>query len=273
MTPLILMVAPNGARRTKDDHPNLPMTPAELAAEAIGSADAGATIIHLHVRDEHGRHSLDPDLYLEALDAVKTAVGERMALQITTEAVGRYTPEQQIAAVRTIEPEAVSLALRELIPDDAAIDQGKDFLFWLYDRRIAPQYILYTPEDVKRFKSLHQKGVIPQKHPWALFVLGRYGQESESKPADLARYLQHHDLAHPWAICAFGRTEAATALTAAGLGGHVRIGFENNLWLRNGDLAPSNAALVAQIRDEAALIDRPIADIEATKTFLAGSAT
>ena len=71
MTPLVVMVAPNGARRTKADHPNLPLIPAEIAREAERCAAAGASVLHLHVRDEDGRHSLDPRLYLAAIDAVR----------------------------------------------------------------------------------------------------------------------------------------------------------------------------------------------------------
>ena len=131
MDPLILMVAPNGARRSKADHPNLPMTPGELAVEAERCSAAGATVIHLHVRTADGRHSLDPELYRSAIHAVRMAVGERMAIQVTTESVGLYTPEAQIAVVRELRPEAVSLALRELIPDEAHIHQAADFLHWL----------------------------------------------------------------------------------------------------------------------------------------------
>lgn len=272
MDPLVLMVAPNGARRGKTDHPNLPITSSELADEAERCATAGATVIHLHVRTSDGHHSLDPDLYRQAMKAVRTAVGDRMAIQITTESVGLYTPDAQIGVVRELEPEAISLALRELIPDEAHVNQAADFFRWLHDRRIAPQYILYTPDEVVRFHELRRMGVIPQRHPWVLFVLGRYADQATSRSSDLAAYLGHHQDDLPWSVCAFGPTEAATVLTGAGLGGHIRVGFENNLWLRDGNLARSNAELVTQIRQEAALVDRSLADIQATNAFLAATA-
>ena len=102
MTPLLVMVAPNGARRTKADHPNLPITPPEIAREAELCRAAGATVLHLHVRAPDGRHSLDPDLYRAAVDAVRAALGARMVIQMTTEAVGRYSPAEQMAAVREV---------------------------------------------------------------------------------------------------------------------------------------------------------------------------
>jgi 3-keto-5-aminohexanoate cleavage enzyme len=272
MTPLVVMVAPNGARRTKADHPNLPITPAEIAREAELCCAAGATILHVHVRDQDGSHSLDPELYRAVIDAVRQKLGERVVVQVTTEAVGRYRPAEQIAAVRALRPEAVSIALAELIPDDAAIDQAAAFLDWLKYERIAPQYILYAPEEVARFHDLRGRGVIPQRRPFALFVLGRYAARTEAQSRDLLPFLAAHDAGCPWAVCAFGPREAACVLTAAGLGGHARVGFENNLWLADGGLAASNAQLVEQVAAGASLLGREVADIRATRAFLAETA-
>ena len=272
MTPLVVMVAPNGARRTKADHANLPLTPAEIAREAELCCAAGASVLHVHVRAHDGRHSLDPDLYRAAIDAVRQRLGERMVVQITTEAVGRYSPAEQMAAVRALHPEAVSVALAELIPDDGATDQPAAFLAWLRRERIAPQYILYAPDEVARFHDLRRRGVIPQRRPFALFVLGRYAGQVEGQPPDLLPFLAAHDDECPWAACAFGPREAACVLTAAGLGGHARVGFENNLWRADGGLAASNAQLVEQVSTGARLLGRDIADIATARAFLAATA-
>ena len=80
-----------------------------------------------------------------------------------------------------------------------------------------------------------------------LFVLGRYAAGQRSDPRDLLPFLNPlPDAGMHWSVCAFGPSESACVLTAAALGGHVRVGFENNLWLANGRLADDNAALVAQ---------------------------
>jgi uncharacterized protein (DUF849 family) len=272
MSPLVVAFAPNGARRTKADHPHLPLTPAEIAREAERCAAAGATVLHLHVRDEDGRHSLAPRHYRPAIAAVRRAVGETIAIQITTEAAGRYGPDEQMATVREVHPDAVSLALAELIPDDRAIDAAAAFLAWLQAERIAPQYILYSPAEVVWFRDLRARGVIPQRRPCALFVLGRYGEHTEAQPQDLLPFLAAHDPECPWAACAFGRRESACVLSAAGLGGHVRVGFENNLRLSDGRLAMSNAELVAQVAAAAPLLGRKVADIATTRAFLADTA-
>ncbi len=270
LSPLILMSAPNGARRTKADHPNLPMTPVELAAEALRVADAGATLLHLHVRDDDGGHSLDPGRYRAAIDAVRASIGERMVIQITTESVGRYGPDEQMKVVRDLHPFSVSLALRELVPsdDDNDLARAQTFFSWLRQEEIAPHFILYTADDVRRFELFRANGIIPQKKPFALFVLGRYVDPAEVRANDLLPFLQAHDVHCPWSICVFGPVESAASLAAAALGGHVRVGFENNLWLADGQLASTNAALVAQVKKGADLMGRPLADVETTRALL-----
>ncbi|MHA1571267.1 MAG: 3-keto-5-aminohexanoate cleavage protein, partial [Alphaproteobacteria bacterium] len=115
IAPALLMVAPNGARRGKVDHPALPITAGELAADAALCREAGAGAIHLHVRGDDGGHILDAERYREAMAEVNGATGGDLVIQITTESVGLYQPEQQMALVREVRPEFVSLAIRELV--------------------------------------------------------------------------------------------------------------------------------------------------------------
>ncbi len=160
--PLIIAVAPTGGRRTKDDHPALPLDAREIADAAGACADAGAILLHLHVRDSDGRHSLDADAYGDAIAAVREAVGERMIVQVTSESMGRSSPAQQMAMVCAVRPDAVSLAVREIVPDTAAEAEAADFFSWLIETEILPQYILYSPSDVRRFAELCHRGVIPR---------------------------------------------------------------------------------------------------------------
>lgn len=103
------MVAPNGARRTKLDHPALPLTSREIADEARACAAAGATAIHLHVRDEHGGHTLDVDRYNDAIAAVRQVTGSDLVIQISTESVGRFSVREQMDCVRALRPPAIRL--------------------------------------------------------------------------------------------------------------------------------------------------------------------
>ncbi len=271
--PLIITVAPNGARKTKADHPALPIAPEELAETAARCQAAGAAMIHLHVRDAEGGHSLDPDTYRAAIEAIEARLGGEILIQATTEAAGRYQPTEQMAAMRALKPAALSLAVRELLPDGEDTAQGAAFLREMHAGGTLIQYILYDAEDVRRFERLRGEGVIPEARPAVLFVLGRYRVGSVSTPDDLLPFLaaarEGEGYRGRWMVCAFGPLEAACGLTAAGLGGHVRVGFENNLLLADGTRAPDNAALVRQVAEAAHLMGRPLADAAAARRMLA----
>ena len=92
-----IAVAPNGGRRTKADHPQLPLTPSDLARAAAACRDAGAAMIHIHVRDAQGEHLLDADAYRAATAAIRATVGDGLVIQITSEALGKYSAEEQRA--------------------------------------------------------------------------------------------------------------------------------------------------------------------------------
>ena len=256
--PLLITVAPNGAYKQRPDHPALPLTTTELGQTAKQCLDAGAAMIHMHIRDAEGRHSLDVQGYRDAQQAVKAAVGDELIIQITSEAARVYKAPEQIAMVTALKPEAVSVGLREVDQPEIGEAGLAQFFGWLAKERVMTQVIVYDVADLQRWQALRSQGVIPDA-PWSLlFVLGRYsvGQTSEAK--DLLPFVMAHTGSEPWSMCAFGAGEHACATTAAALGGHVRVGFENNLLLNNGQVAPDNAALVRQIADSARVLGRTL---------------
>lgn len=240
-----IAVAPNGGRRLKTDHPAIPLNATELAAAAAACAAAGATMIHVHVRDRGGRHLLDADAYREAIAAIRAEVQHKMIIQITSEALGAYSPAEQMAVVKATRPQAVSLALRELAPTQAEEAEFAHFLRWLAREEVAPQIILYDPAEAVRLAGMRQRGLLPWPDVAVLYVLGRYTANQTSLPCDLLPFLAvDMPCFEDASVCAFGRHEAACAVAAALMGCNVRVGFENNLWLPDGSMAPSNAALV-----------------------------
>ena len=263
------MCAPNGARKTQQDHPRLPITPSELADCAQSIQEAGASIMHVHVRDERQGHSLDVARYRTAIDAIQDRVGDQLIIQVTSEACGIYTVDQQISMVRELRPEAVSLALAELCPDPQAEPGAADFYGWLRDERIMVQHILYSPGEVQRFVDLRNRGVITDNKPFALFVLGRYTTDLTGRPEDLDAFIAAAPPDLGWAVCCFGRTEADAALRAASVGGHARVGFENNLLLPDGSMAPDNAALVHLAAEAGRQQGRPVATADQVRALLA----
>lgn len=269
--PLILTVAPNGAYKKTSDHAAVPVTPGQLAETAKRCLDAGAAMLHMHVRKADQSHSLEPEAYLAATHAVRQAVGKELVVQVTTEAAGVYAPDEQVAAVMAVRPEAVSVGLREIALGPQADARVASLFSWLARERVMTQVILYDTADVERWMAYRRQGVVPDAPWFVLFVLGRYSAGQTSSPSDLLPFLSVYDQAYPWAMCAFGRHEHACAAAAAALGGHARVGFENNLYLRDGSLAPDNAALVRQVAEVGAALGRPMATAEQVRELFLGA--
>ena len=271
--PAVIMVAPNGARRQQSDHPAVPVTISELAETASACHLAGAQAIHCHVRDKAGAHSLDAGLYREAIAEIKHRTSNAMAIQITTEAVGKYQPAEQIAVVKAVKPDLASVALRELCSSSEDMEQAVAFYRWARSAQIGIQHILYDPDDVERLARLVNAGAIPGERHSILFVLGRYSAGLESDPRDLLAFLatlQRSGLSEQcdWMVCAFGRGETAALAAALALGGHARVGFENSLLEPDGSVAEDNVAQVARITGLARAVGRPSAELHETMRFL-----
>lgn len=241
------MVAPNGARRTKADHPAIPVSIEETVVTARACFEAGAGAIHAHVRDETDAHVLDVERYRSLLAQMQQSVPD-MVVQITTEAVGRYSAEEQRTLLRELRPAFASIALAELISDcdDAAYAA---FLMELETQGTHPQHIVYDAEQFSRLLTIFEEQTTPTPLPDTLFVLGRYTKGQVSTPADLDPFLKilarHPET--PWTICAFGPGETDCLARAAELGGRVRVGFENSLWNRDGSVATDNVERVREV--------------------------
>lgn len=249
MRPVAIAVAPNGGRKIKADHPAVPLSPQEIAATAARCLDAGAAMIHAHVRAGDGSHLLDAEAYRAAIAAIRGAVGDRLVIQITSEALGTYTPAEQRAVIRDVRPEAASLALRELVPDAGEERAFADLLGWMQTSQVVPQIILYDAQDATRLADLRRRGLVPFDRLPVLFVLGRYSAGQTSRPADLLPFVDPAAPSFaPWSVCAFGAQEIACVTAGALLGGHIRVGFENNERLPDGTRARGNEDLVAAAR-------------------------
>jgi uncharacterized protein (DUF849 family) len=243
---VIIMAAPNGARKTKLDHAGLPVSIADTVTEAKHCHAAGASVLHAHVRGANDEHVLDVGLYGELLTELSRQVPE-MLIQVTSEAVGVYTPEQQVDCVKAVVPQMSSMALREITSNFEQPEFARQFFDWCDEHQVHLQHIVFTEDELQRFLDYRERGVIPASHRCVLFVLGRYSVDFQSAPADLEPFLQHDLGELDWFCCAFGNQEQACMMAAIDAGGHARVGFENNLYLPNGDLADSTATLISSL--------------------------
>ena len=243
-----VMAAPNGARRTKADHPGLPVTVDEIVSEAKACLQAGATGLHAHVRDDHGRHSLDAGRYRELLSALRREAPE-MRVQVTTESAGLYSPADQRALLRQLRPAAASVAIREMLADgdDPA---ARGCYHGAAEAGAEIQHILYDDDDVLLLKHAVGKGTVPACGLLTLLVLGRYDTQSPARLEQLAPRQERLAAELPaadHAVCAFGPAETEILQAVLRQGGNIRVGFENNLHMQDGRLAPDNAARVRAV--------------------------
>ncbi len=237
-----LMVALNGARRQRRDHPRLPVTAAQLAEAAAACQKVGAQAVHLHVRDEQGAHSLDAGRYREAMAAVAEAA-PGMAIQITTESAGIYDVADQLACLEALRPGAASISVREMAREPRLAARTYALCA---EAGTQVQHILYGPDCIARLRAWFQDGLVPGTMRDAIFVLGSYRPAIPGQPEGLAKFLNAaSDLQLTWSACAFGRHEQACLLAAVSAGGDARIGFENNIETPDGGLLADNAASVA----------------------------
>ena len=240
-----LMVAPNGARRTTADHPAIPVTIPETVATARACFAAGAGAIHLHVRDEAQRHVLDAGLYREAIAELGAAVPE-MHFQITSEAVGRYAPEEMRQLAYDVMPPGISIGVLEMMPDRQPSAEDVRLYRTLHEAGTRIQHLVFFPEEVDVLADLIAKAELPREDFWCLFVIGHYtGRISHPELIRPFRdRMAAHALVPDWAICAFAEEEHDSLVEAVAQGGKLRVGFENSLFMPDGSVAPDNAARV-----------------------------
>ncbi|MEM9043687.1 MAG: 3-keto-5-aminohexanoate cleavage protein [Pseudomonadota bacterium] len=236
-----LMVSPTGARRQKTDVAGIPLSIPEIALEALSCQRAGADAIHLHVRDRDGVHSLDAGLYREAILAV-TEQAPGLEIQITTESAGRFEVGDQLRCLAQVRPVEASVAIREMLREPSLAAK----VYGLADEvGIRVQHILFDLTDVASLREAYRSGLVPETMREAIFVLGKYAPPTLGQPDDLEPMLAAAgDLELDWMVCAFGGNELACLTRAMQLGGHARVGFENNIHLPDGSVAASNAQLV-----------------------------
>jgi uncharacterized protein (DUF849 family) len=236
MREVVIMVAPNGARKTRSDHSSLPVSIEDTVSEAALCRAVGASALHAHVRGANDEHVLDAGLYRELIAAMAQRV-PGMLVQIISS--GFEQP-----------------------------DFARQFFEWCDDHRVHVQHIVFSAEEFRHFLEYRDRGVIPAGHRCVLFVLGRYNVNFQSAPVDLEPFLKHDLSGLDWFTCAFGLREQECVMAAIEAGGNARIGFENNLHLPNGEIAPNTAALVTSLADAIESSKLAVADCERARQLL-----
>jgi 3-keto-5-aminohexanoate cleavage enzyme len=262
MNPIIITCAITGAEATRARQPNLPLTPEEQAIAAEEAIKAGASIIHLHVREDDGSPSQRPERFKEAIEAIKKRTPE-VIIQISTGgAIGESIENR--AKPLMLKPEMASLNLGTMnFGDEVFFNHPKDIVA-LADKMnqlgVVPELEIYEAGMLESAFVLLKKGIL--KTPLHFqFVLGVPGGMS-GDPRNLMHLVSLlPDGAH-WGVAGVGRYQLTLAVQAMILGGHVRVGFEDNIYYRKGEIARSNAQLVERVVRIARELGREVATPE-----------
>ncbi|MDZ4182020.1 MAG: 3-keto-5-aminohexanoate cleavage protein, partial [Candidatus Cloacimonadaceae bacterium] len=263
MEPVILTAAITGAETTRKDQPNLPITPEEQAREAKACFEAGARVVHLHVREDDGSPTQRLERFKDSIEAIRAVVPE-MIIQISTGGAVGEAFEKRLAPL-SLKPDMGTLNAGTLnFGDEIFINHPLDIIrlaeaFKQYG--VVPEVEVYESGMIDIVAKLVNKGIITHSPLHVQFVLGVPGGMS-GKPKNLLYMIEHLAQEIPtatWAVAGIGRWHLPTALVALAAGGHIRIGFEDNIYYHKGIVADSNAQMVARIARIATEIGRPLA--------------
>lgn len=258
--PVILTCAITGAETSKAKQPGLPITPREQALAARECQEAGASIIHLHVREDDGRPSQRLERFKESIDAIREEA-PGVIIQISTGgAIGESIENR--AAPLALKPEMASLNLGTLnFGDDVFMNHPRDILALasrMQTHGVMPELEIYEAGMLENASRLLKQGVLRSPMHFQ-FVLGVPGGMS-GDPRNLVHLVSL--LPSPeihWGVAGVGRFQLPLAVQALVMGGHVRVGFEDNIFYSKGVLAKSNAELVARVARVAGELGRPVA--------------
>jgi 3-keto-5-aminohexanoate cleavage enzyme len=258
MDKLIITAALSGAEVTRDQQPALPITPEEIAAAAHECAKAGASIVHVHARHPDGTPTQDKEVYRQIIAAVRERCD--VIVQVSTGGAVGMTATERLAPV-TLQPEMATLSMGTInFGGDVFMNHPADmeaFAQAMQAHGVKPELEVFDSGMLTTAHRWLKKGVLPGPLHFD-FVLGIPGGMAGTPDALLYLKAQLPE-GSSWTVAGVGAAQLPLATLAIVLGGHVRVGFEDNVYYRKGELASSNAQLVARIVRISRELDRPIA--------------
>lgn len=240
---IVITAAIVGAEVTREQSPYVPYTAQEIAAEAKRCADVGASIIHLHVRDAQGKPSQDEALFRAAIDAIRAQCD--VVIQVSTGGAVGMALEERLGGLRCA-PEMATLNCGSVnFADDVfanSLPDMREVARRMAAQQIVPELELYEIGHLDNARLLVREGLLTPPH-WLQFVLGVPGAIG-ARESVLRFFVSELAPAMHWGVAAVGRHQFPMAELAMKLGGHVRVGLEDNLYLERGVLAHGSAPLV-----------------------------
>jgi uncharacterized protein (DUF849 family) len=278
---VIITCAVTGNLTTPEQTPHLPITPAQIADACLGAADAGAAIVHIHVRDPlTGRPSMLLEHYVDVVERIRIR-NQALILNITTGPGGRFVPSKddpKVAAEGTtlMAPEKRVEHIAVLRPDICTLDlntmnSGREVVIntpgnvrrmakVIKEAGVKPEIELFDSGDIALMHDLLADGTL-QGPVLCSFVMGvRYGFQPAPETVLYARDLLPPDA--EFTAIGIGKAAFTTVAQSYLAGGHVRVGLEDSVYISRGQLAASNAELVVKARRIVEDLGGAIATIE-----------
>lgn len=269
MEKLIITAAITGAELDRSKCSVLPITPEEQATAARDCIEAGASVIHLHVRDDQGKPSQELDHFKRSTEKILKVCPKDTVIQFSTGGAVGEKIERRIAPL-SLKPHMASFNLGTInFGEDVFVNtfaEMRAFAEAFKKYQIIPEYEIYDAGHVDNLKKLIKEGVLsPPYH--CQFVLGVQGALNGDIHS-LVFLTQQLPPESAWAVAGIGKFELPLAVHAIAMGGHVRVGLEDNLYYAKGQAAKSNAELVARIVRIAKEMGRSVATPAEAKALL-----
>ena len=287
MQKTIITCAITGNITTPQQHPNLPVTPEQIAQACLDAERAGAAIVHIHVRHpDTGRPSMELAHYQEVVERIRAA-SQSLIINLTTGPGGRFVPseedpkvaapgttlmgpEPRVEHVRVLKPDICSLDLNTMYSGSSVVINTpasvERMAHIINEAGVRPEIEIFDSGDIHLANDLIAKGVLKQPTLFS-FVLGvKYGFSASIETVRYAKSLI--PAGSPFTAFGIGRSEFPMVAGAVLLGGHVRVGFEDNLYLSRGLKADSNAQLVEKAKQIIELVGGQVASPEEAREML-----
>ena len=271
MEKLIITAAICGAEVTKEQNPNVPYTVEEIVREAKAAHEAGAAIVHLHVRRDDGTPTQDRARFQECTEAILKECPDVILIPSTGGAVG-MTPDERLQSTDTTPvPEMATLDCGTCNFGDEIFDNTmptmRAFGKRMLERGIKPEYECFEMGHLDTILTMARKGQVPGAPMQFNFVLGVPGCTPATVP-NLCWLVNAIPAGSTWTVTGVGRSAFLMAAAAIAMGGNVRVGFEDNLYLSRGVLAKSNGELVEKVVRLAKELGREIATSDEARQIL-----
>lgn len=269
MKPCIITCAITGAESTKDQNPAVPYTVQELVVSSLDAIEAGATIIHLHVRENDGTPTQDKTIFKKVIDEIHR-VYPKIIVQVTTGGAASMTKEERAEVLdldiemATLDCGTINFGLRDIF-----VNKVVDISYFaerMNSKGISYELECFEKGHIDTVMYLAKKGII-QKPLHFSFVLGVLGaMKGEERDFMFMKDSIPEDAT--FSVAGIGKYEFPLAELSIRHGGHVRVGLEDNLYLEKGVLAKSNRELVDKAKELILKHHRSVATIDETRKIL-----